>query len=218
MRWLTPRSGFYVAQDYFSREVARGYLAEILKRGADPSRGFHHPDLKPNRFHPKPKYPVDHYMGWGLYWDPLDYRYKTQLPQTAQPPWPVPDWLSEEVELVLRETLPHWLSSFRAEAVLVNYYTTGRKMGWHVDKDEEDHRAPVIGFNFGSPVRFYFQNEKMVEDSFILPGNSVYLFGDEARLMRHAVGTPYKKSLSEGSEEFLKAGERINLTVRKVRL
>lgn len=218
MQWLTPRPGFYVAQDYFSREVARGYLAEILKLGADPGRGFHHPDLKPNRFHAKPKYPVDRFMGWGLYWDPMDYRYKSILPQTGMAPWPVPQWLTDEVELVIRETMPQWLKSYRAEAVLVNYYTSGRKMGWHVDKDEEDHEAPVIGFNFGSPVRFYYQTERGKEESFVLPGNSVYLFGDEARLMRHAVGAPYKRPVSQGSEELLKVGERINLTVRKVRL
>ncbi len=218
MRWLTPRPGFYVAQDYFSREVARGYLTEIFKLGADAKRGFHHPDLKPNRFHATPKYPVDHFMGWGFYWDPMDYRYKTKLPVSEVKPWPVPPWLIEEVELVLRDTMPHWLESYRAEAVLVNYYTSGRKMGWHVDKDEDDHLSPVIGFNFGSPVRFYFQNKNAEEESFILPGNSVYLFGDEARLMRHAVGAPYKKPLSIGSEEFLKVGERVNLTVRKVRL
>jgi len=214
MHWLEPRKDFYVAQDYFSREVARSHLLEILQLGEDRERGFHHPALKPNRFHAQPMYPVDHYMGLGLYWNPLDYLYHSTLPN-GPVPWPIPIWLNELCHDVLRDRFPHH-SQWRAESALVNYYTSGRKMGLHVDKEEKDHRAPVIGFNFGGTCRFYFEDEGDVIQNFLLPGNSVYAFGDSARMMRHSVGAAYKKSLSWESAGILKEGERLNITVRQV--
>jgi alkylated DNA repair protein (DNA oxidative demethylase) len=185
----------------------------MLQLGEDPQRGFHHPLLKPNRFHPKPKYPVSCYMGLGLYWDPLDYRYHPE--HEGVPPWPLPDWLSDLCRRLVQEKFPHL--SYRPEAALVNYYQSSQKMGWHVDKEEEDHMAPVIGLNFGSRCRFYFEDENGEEQSFLLPGNSVYLFGQSARLMRHAVGAPQKNSLSHESHGLLRPGERLNVTVRQVR-
>ena len=210
------RRDFHVAEDYFPREVARRHLLEILELGADSHRGFHHPWLKPNRFHEKPRYPVERYMGLGLYWNPLDYRYHPLIPAVGVTPWPIPSWLTAECQAVLAETFPHHVGEWRAEAALVNYYTEGRKMGRHVDKEEANHRAPVIGFNFGGTTRFYYQDVGGEEQSLLLPGNSVYVFGDSARLMRHGVGAAYKQSLSWESAGLLQAGERLNLTIRQV--
>lgn len=210
MKWQERCADFYVAEDYLPREVAQSHLLEILRLGEDKQRGFHHPHLKPNRFHAAPRYPVDHYMGLGLYWDPLDYLYHPRMLHNGLEPWPLPQWLVKLCHEVLAQTFPHH-TNWRAEAALVNYYTTGRKMGRHVDKEEKDHRAPVIGFNFGGTCRFYYNDE-----SFLLPGNYVYVFGDSARLMSHGVGAAYKKSLSWESAGILKEGERINITVRQV--
>ena len=210
MKWREQIPDFYVAEDYFPREVARSHLLEILRLGGDKERGFHHPALKPNRFHATPRYPVDQYMGLGMYWDPLDYLYHSHMQHNGMAPWPLPPWLVKLCHEVLAETFPHH-TTWRAEAALVNYYTSGRKMGRHVDKEEKDHRAPVIGFNFGGTCRFYFH-----EESFLLPGYSVYVFGASARLMPHGVGAAYKKSLSWESSGILKEGERLNITVRQV--
>jgi alkylated DNA repair dioxygenase AlkB len=90
-------------------------------------------------------------------------------------------------------------------------------MSWHTDKEEEDKLAPVIGVNFGSTCRFYFETEQGEEASFLLPSNSVYVFGGSARQMRHAVGSGRKNTLSPESHGLLASGERLNITVRKVR-
>ncbi len=213
MDWTQPRRDFYVAQNFFEREVAQSYLAEILRLGEDPERGFHHPNLKPNRFHAHPKYPVSRYMGLGLYWNPLDYRYHTEF--NGLTPFALPVWL---IELSLQLAHTHFPQlSFFPETALVNYYLADKKMSWHTDKEEENKRAPVIGINFGSTCRFYFESEAGAEESFILPSNSVYVFGESARQMRHAVGSGRKNTLSPESHGLLASGERLNITVRKVR-
>jgi alkylated DNA repair dioxygenase AlkB len=209
MTWRSIIPGFYVAEDFLPREVAQSHLLDILRLGEAPERGFHHPPLKPNRFHERPMYPVDRYMGLGLYWNPLDYGYHQLLP-SGLAPHAIPAWLGDLGLQVVGECFPHFVG-WKADAALVNYYRSGRKMGRHVDKEERDHRAPVVGFNFGSTCRFYYQDE-----SFLLPGNSVYVFGEEARLMPHGVGAPYKKSLSWESVGILTEGERLNITLRKV--
>jgi hypothetical protein len=49
-----------------------------------------------------------------------------------------------------------------------------------------------------------------------IPGNSLYIFGGTARLMRHGLGTIYSKTLSSGSETYLQNKERVNFTIRQV--
>ena len=207
------RRDFYVAQNFFEREVAQSYLREILELGAHPVKGFHHPNLKPNRFHAQPKYPVSRYMGLGLYWNPLDYLYYPQF--QGQPPHALPLWLQELSTDLAQTHFPHL--SFTPETALVNYYLPDKKMSWHKDKEEEDKLAPVIGVNFGSTCRFYYETEAGEEESFLLPGNSVYIFGDSARQMSHAVGSGRKNTLSPESHGLLASGERLNVTVRKVK-
>lgn len=210
MKWTELRDGFYLAENVFPLDEARKHLIAILRDGEDPLRGFHHPDLKPNRFHQKPKYPVKCYMGYGHYWNPMDYRYHATLANGATP-FLIPPWMQELARQVVSECFPHHLSTWQAQAALVNYYTGDAKMGMHVDKDEADHRAPVIGISFGGTCRFLFEDQAV-----LIPGNSVYCFGDSARLMRHGVGTTYKNSLSPEASGLLKDKERLSVTLRKI--
>jgi alkylated DNA repair dioxygenase AlkB len=215
--WNEVRPGFYVARDYFPLEVARARLTAILEMGEDPLRGFHHPDLKANRFHARPKYPVKKYMGLGLYWNPLNYLYVAELPGKDVAPFAIPEWVSAVASEVVRELFPSDAASWQAQAVLVNYYTADSKMSWHVDKEEQDLTAPIVGINFGSSCRFLYEDAAGRDSEFILPGNSVYAFGGSARLMRHGVGTIYKNTLSWEAVGLLGNKERLNLTIRKVR-
>jgi DNA alkylation damage repair protein AlkB len=214
MKINSPRSGFVIVEDYFSAEQAAEWLSLILKLGEDPQRGFHHPLLRPNRFHKAPRYPVKKYMGLGLYWDPLDYKYHEKIPSSGSAPHEIPQVLKNLCTKALAEFFP-W-PGFRPEGVIVNFYTKDSSMGLHVDKDEEDQQAPVIGLNFGSTTRFFFEDENKNMKDLLIPGNSLYIFGQEARLMRHGIGTNYANTLSPGSEKFLVSKERLNLTVRQV--
>jgi alkylated DNA repair protein (DNA oxidative demethylase) len=129
-------------------------------------------------------------------------------------PFPIPKKLNELCQEVLTAYYP-W-KGYSAETTLVNFYTTDSTMGLHVDKDEENHLAPVIGLNFGSTCRFFFEDSSGEMRDIKIPGNSIYIFGKSARLMRHGLGSIYSKTLSPGSEGYLKNKERINLTIRQV--
>jgi DNA alkylation damage repair protein AlkB len=214
MRIVSPRRDFIIVEDYFSSEQAAKWLEWILEIGTDRERGFHHPDLRPNRFHKSPKYPVKKYMCLGLYWDPLVYSYSTHFKDKKIKPFPIPKNLQDLCLKILKEYFP-W-SDYVPEAVLVNYYCDHSSMGLHIDKDEENHKAPVIGLNFGSTCRFYFEQESGELGDIRIPGNSLYIFGGTARLMRHGLGTIYSKTLSSGSETYLQNKERVNFTIRQV--
>jgi alkylated DNA repair dioxygenase AlkB len=208
MKLYSPRPDFIIVEDYFTREQAAEWLERILTLGEDKERGFHHPDVKPNRFHKAPKYPVKKFMCFGLYWNPLDYLYYDKKSH------PIPEKLTNLSQKLLSEFYP--TPDFKPESVIVNYYTQDSSMGLHVDKDEPNKEAPIIGLNFGSTCRFFYEDEKGLMKDVKIPGNSFYIFGKSARLMRHGLGSLYAKTLSEGSERFLKNKERVNLTIRQV--
>ena len=214
MKIIKPRSDFFIVEDYFTAEQAAEWLGWILNKGKDPLRGFKHPSLKPNRFHAAPKYPVKKFMCLGLYWNPLDYVYYSAIPENGVKPFPIPQKLKLLCQNILSTYFP-W-ENYSPETVLVNYYTSDSSMGLHVDKDEEDHVTPVIGLNFGSSCRFFYEGEDGVMRDIRIPGNSIYIFGGRARLMKHGLGSIYSKTLAAGSEGFLSNKERINLTIRQV--
>lgn len=214
MKKYSPRKDFVIVEDYFDHEQAAQWLGFIEALGSDALRGFHHPFVRPNRFHKAPKYPVKKFMCLGLYWNPEDYRYLDYMPYNQERPFPIPIELKTLAKELLSQFFP-W-PNFDPQSVLVNFYTKDSSMGLHVDKDEEDKVSPVIGLNFGSTCRFFFEDEKGVMQDIRIPGNSVYIFGGSARLMRHGLGSIYTKTLSLGSEEFLENKERLNLTIRQV--
>lgn len=214
MRIHSPRKDFIIVEDYFSEVQAAQWLNLILNFGQDPKRGFHHPDLRPNRFHKAPKYPVKKFMCLGMYWNPLDYLYYDKIPETEVRPFAIPDEIHEISKKILKEFFPH--EGFRPQSVMVNFYTKDSSMGLHVDKDEPNKEAPIIGLNFGSSCRFFYEDENQQMKDLRIPGNSVYVFGKSARLMRHGLGSIYTKTLSPGTENILHNKERLNLTIRQV--
>lgn len=214
MKKYSPRSSFVIVEDYFTPRQAAQWLALILQKGRDPIRGFHHPHVKANRFHQNPKYPVKKYMCLGLYWDPRDYHYYPIIPDFNVRPYPIPPELHELCLEILKEYYP--TPGFSPEGVLVNYYTDDSSMGLHIDKDEEAQDSPVVGINFGSTCRFFFEDEVGEMKETKIPGNSVYIFGGSARSMKHGVGTIYSGTLSAGSENYLENKERVNLTIRQI--
>jgi alkylated DNA repair dioxygenase AlkB len=214
MQAYSPRADFVIVEDYFTPEQAAGWLERILSLGEDPVRGFHHPDLRPNRFHKTPKYPVKKFMCFGLYWNPLDYLYHEKIPGTGVPSFPIPLELTLLAHIILETYYP--TANYLPQSVMVNFYTQDSSMGLHVDKDEPNKEAPIIGINFGSTCRFFYEDENGVMKDLRIPGNSIYIFGKSARLMRHGLGTIYSKTLAPGSEDYLKNKERVNLTIRQV--
>lgn len=214
MKVYSPRPDFIIVEDYFNPTQAATWLRLMTELGTDPVRGFHHPDLRPNRFHKSPKYPVKKFMCLGLYWNPLDYLYHETIPGTQIKPHDIPSELSALTQSILDEYFP-W-KNFRPQSVMVNFYTKDSSMGLHVDKDELDKVAPIVGMNFGSTCRFFYEDAQGKIQDLKIPGNSLYIFGKSARLMRHGLGSIYAGSLACGSESYLNNKERLNLTIRQV--
>lgn len=214
MKSYEPRKDFVIVEDYFTESQAAGWLKLISDLGEDKVRGFHHPDLRPNRFHKAPKYPVKKFMCLGLYWNPVDYLYHEKIPGTGEKPFSIPPELSLLSQKILSEFYP--TKDFKPQSVMVNFYTSDSSMGLHVDKDEPNKEAPIIGINFGSTCRFFYEDETGEMKDLRIPGNSIYIFGRSARLMRHGLGSIYTKTLAPGSENHLQNKERLNLTIRQV--
>lgn len=214
MRIYSPRPDFVIVEDYFTPLQAAEWLKLILKLGDERDKGFHHPDLRPNRFHKAPKYPVKKFMCLGLYWNPVDYLYYEKIPGRSVKPHAIPPEIVEQAYTILKEFYP--TENYIPQSVMVNFYTSDSSMGLHVDKDEPNKDAPIIGLNFGSTCRFFYEDEKGEMKDLRIPGNSIYIFGRTARLMRHGLGSIYTRTLAPGSEDILQNKERVNLTIRQV--
>lgn len=209
------RPGFVLIENFFDDESAKFWIEYILKKGEDPQRGFHHPFVRPNRFHKAPKYPVKKYMCFGQYWNPLDYLYYPEIPEYKVKPFPVPDFFQDLAQDVIKLYF-NWTKEFWIESALVNFYTQDSSMGLHIDKDEEDQVSPVIGVNFGSTCRFLYETMEGEMEEIKIPSHSVYIFGNEARQMRHGVGTIYAKTVPQELTQYFNNKERLNLTLRKI--
>lgn len=138
------------------------------------------------------------------------YRYRATHPDTGKPWPPIP-----EAVLALWRSLagyPH-----PPEACLVNYYTSGAKMGLHQDRDEEDFGAPVVSISLGDSCRFRVGGTRRGDPttSMRLSSGDVVVLGGEARLAFHGVDRIYTGSSTLLADWFPHGG-RINLTLRRV--
>lgn len=134
------------------------------------------------------------------------YRYQPTHPLTGKP-WPsIPHVLLG----LWRELSGH---AKDPEACLVNFYADDAKMGLHQDRDETDFSAPVLSISLGNTCLFRIGGLARTDrtKSLKLESGDVFLLGGEGRLCFHGVDRIYP-----GTSTLLKAGGRINLTLRRV--
>ena len=107
------------------------------------------------------------------------------------------------------------LSGFGAppEACLVNFYDDDAKMGMHQDSDEEEMSAPVVSLSLGNACLFRVggTNRGGKTTSLRLESGDAIILSGPARLIYHGVDRIYPDT-----SDLLKAGGRINLTLRRV--
>jgi alkylated DNA repair protein (DNA oxidative demethylase) len=134
------------------------------------------------------------------------YRYQPTHPLTDKPWPPIPDMLLN----LWRELSGHPKDP---EACLVNFYSDDAKMGLHQDRDETDFSAPVLSISLGNTCLFRIGGLARTDrtKSLKLESGDVFLLGGEGRLCFHGVDRIYP-----GTSTLLKAGGRINLTLRRV--
>lgn len=145
-------------------------------------------------------------LGWIT--DSRGYRYTHTDPLSNQP-WPgMPAaWRELAVSAALEAGFP----GFEPDACLINCYVPGAKMSLHQDKDERDHRWPVVSVSLGLPAVFQFGGLQRSDRPQRVPlyHGDVLVWGHEDRLRFHGI-----LPVAEGEHPLLGA-QRINLTFRK---
>jgi alkylated DNA repair protein (DNA oxidative demethylase) len=134
------------------------------------------------------------------------YRYQTQHPETGRPWPPIPDLLSEIWNEVSDYPAP-------PEACLVNYYTTGAKLGSHRDADEEEANAPVISVSLGDHATYHLGGPRRgdARRRIVLQSGDVFALGGAARDYYHGIDR-----IHPGTSHLLEEGGRFCLTLRRV--
>jgi len=141
--------------------------------------------------------------------DRSGYRYEAFDPLSGKPWSPMPRIFSE---LAIRMTLLAGYQHFVPDVCLINRYSVGSKMGLHQDRDEQDFSQPIVSVSLGLPITFKFGGLRRTDAtrSVVLHHGDVVVFGGEARLAYHGVGT-----LRRGSHP-LTGAYRFNLTFRTI--
>lgn len=145
-------------------------------------------------------------LGWIT--DRHGYRY-TELDPLSGQPWPaIPEsWLA-----LARLAAQHTgFEDFSPDACLINRYVPGARMALHQDKDERDHRWPVVSVSLGLPAIFQFGGLHRSDKAQRVPlfHGDVLVWGREDRLRFHGI-----LPIAEGDHPLL-GSQRINLTFRK---
>lgn len=142
-------------------------------------------------------------FGWIT--DRKGYRYEPCHPQGMTWP-PIPPLMTKVwSDLARTDRAP--------ECCLVNFYGEGARMGLHQDRDEQDFAQPVVSVSLGDDGLFRVGGTKRggrTRSTWLQSGDVAVLSGN-ARLAYHGVDR-----IRFGSSALLKAGGRLNLTLRVV--
>jgi alkylated DNA repair protein (DNA oxidative demethylase) len=144
-------------------------------------------------------------LGWVSDKD-FGYRYQPTHLDTGQPWPPMPEKLIELWrDFAECDGLP--------DACLINYYPTGAKMGSHCDRDEDEHRAPVLSVSLGNDAIFHVGGLKRSDPKsrVVLRSGDVCVLGGAARFAFHGIDR-----ILPGTSDLVPGGGRINLTLRRV--
>jgi len=144
--------------------------------------------------------------GWVT--DRSGYRYDTRDPESGEA-WPAmpPVFL----DLARRAAGDAGFPDFVPDACLINCYEPGTRLSLHQDKDEQDHRHPVVSVSLGLPATFQWGGLKRSDRPLKVPlqHGDVVVWGGPSRLVFHGV-----LALKDG-EHPLTGHRRFNLTFRK---
>jgi len=144
--------------------------------------------------------------GWVT--DQRGYRYDPRDPLSGKPWPPMPAVLWRLAKEVAAEA---GFEEFMPDACLINCYEPGARLSLHQDKDEKDHRHPVVSVSLGLPAVFQFGGANRSDKTQRVPliHGDIVVWGGPSRLFYHGVA-----ALKEGEHPLL-GRRRINLTLRK---
>lgn len=145
-------------------------------------------------------------LGWIS--DRRGYRYGERDPQSGEP-WPPMPGAFER--LAVSAAAEAGFEGFAPDACLVNRYAPGTRLALHQDKDERDHRAPIVSVSLGMPAVFLFGGLARADRPRRIPlaHGDVVVWGGPDRLRFHGV-----LPLADRPHALF-GSRRINLTFRK---
>lgn len=142
---------------------------------------------------------------FGWYSDRKGYRYISKHPRRSD--WPE---IPRPILALWSDLCPN---SPKPECCLVNYYGKSAKMGLHQDKDEKNFAHPVLSVSLGDDALFRIggHNKADPTQSVWLNSGDIVIMDGQSRLAYHGIDR-----VKFNSSQLLKAGGRINLTLRVV--
>ncbi|KAI4985962.1 hypothetical protein ZWY2020_018592 [Hordeum vulgare] len=174
-------------------------------------------------------------MCLGKNWDPDSGQYGGIRPFDAAQPPKIPEELTKFVKDAIDasheflkqrgngSTTPAIeLPPMSPDICIVNFYTTGGKLGLHKDKDEHPSslakRLPVVSFSLGDTAEFLYGDVRDEDKAskIKLESGDVLIFGGQSRHIFHGVSsiTPKSAPLWVTDKANLRPG-RLNLTFRQ---
>ncbi|MEK8030911.1 DNA oxidative demethylase AlkB [Ideonella sp. DXS29W] len=144
-------------------------------------------------------------LGWCS--DERGYRYAAQDPQSGRP-WP--SMPHSFMSLASRAAAAAGYADFTPDACLINRYEPGARLTLHQDRDERDHRQPIVSVSLGLPAVFLFGGPRRSDRAHRLPlqHGDVVVWGGPSRLAYHGI-----QALAHGTHT-LTGPCRYNLTFR----
>jgi len=100
------------------------------------------------------------------------------------------------------------------DALLVNFYRPGARLGLHQDRDERDLTAPVVSVSLGDTATFLLGGQRRSDpvQRIELPSGTVMVLAGTNRMAWHGVATIHPGTAPAG---LLRSPGRINLTFRR---
>jgi DNA oxidative demethylase len=149
----------------------------------------------------------------GRHWNALKYSYENErsdIDGRLAPPLPTA-WRDMAAAIAADAGF-----DFNPDLCILNWYTSGSRMGLHQDKDESAESiasgAPVVSVSIGDTARFLFGGLRRKEpvEAILLGSGDAFVFGGPARLRYHGVSR-----IIPGSSPALGFEGRVNLTFRQ---
>lgn len=133
---------------------------------------------------------------WGWWAQNGAYKYIEQHPDTGKA-WPrIADIFRDVTRDAL--ALAGWSAADRdayvatIDSVLINWYAPGTSLGWHIDRTEEDTKAPIVSVSIGDSARFEIKDREEKVYKYVLVNGDVCVQGGWSRVAEHRIARVYE--------------------------